>query len=154
MPKLTHAVPKYRKHRASGQAVVTIYGRDHYLGPHGTKTSKVEYDRLIAEFLAAGRRPTPSVVDSPETTVVEILSGYWKHAQDYYRKNGKPTSEIEGVRSTLHGIKAEFAQLPAMQFGPLALKHLRENWISHPAVAGSPSRSKCPKPPNVPHCAR
>jgi hypothetical protein len=31
MPKLTKAVPKYRKHRASGQAVVTIAGQDHYL---------------------------------------------------------------------------------------------------------------------------
>jgi hypothetical protein len=28
--------PKYRKHKASGQAVVTLAGRDHYLGPRGT----------------------------------------------------------------------------------------------------------------------
>ncbi len=34
MPRLTQAVPKYRKHRASGQAIVTISGQDHYLGPH------------------------------------------------------------------------------------------------------------------------
>lgn len=37
MPKLTKAVPKYRKHRASGQAVVSIGGVDHYLGPLALK---------------------------------------------------------------------------------------------------------------------
>ena len=56
MPKLTNSVPKYRKHRASGQAVVTLNGRDHYLGPHGTKASRIEYDRK--------RPPAPSSLDA------------------------------------------------------------------------------------------
>ncbi|MCA9231188.1 MAG: hypothetical protein KDA57_11075 [Planctomycetales bacterium] len=47
MPRLSNSVPKYRKHRASGQAVLTLNGRDYYLGPHGTKASRREYDRLI-----------------------------------------------------------------------------------------------------------
>ncbi len=51
MPTLTQCNPKYRKHRASGQAIVTLHGVDHYLGPHGTKASKAEYDRLIAQWL-------------------------------------------------------------------------------------------------------
>ena len=50
-----NSIPKYRKHRGSGQAIVTIAGRDHYLGPHGTKASRIEYDRLIMEWLASGR---------------------------------------------------------------------------------------------------
>jgi hypothetical protein len=37
MPRLIHAPPKYRKHKASGQAVVTINGRDHYLGPSAAR---------------------------------------------------------------------------------------------------------------------
>ena len=37
MPRLVRTLPKYRKHKASGQAVVTLNGRDHYLGPHGTQ---------------------------------------------------------------------------------------------------------------------
>ncbi|MCR9293430.1 MAG: hypothetical protein NXI32_11970 [bacterium] len=41
MPRLSHAVSKYRKHRASGQAIVTLAGKDHYLGPHGTKASDI-----------------------------------------------------------------------------------------------------------------
>jgi hypothetical protein len=31
MPRFSHVTPKYRKHKASGQAIVTINGQDHYL---------------------------------------------------------------------------------------------------------------------------
>ena len=48
MPKLVKAPPKYRHHKGSGQAVVTIQGQDHYLGPWRSKASKLEYDRLAA----------------------------------------------------------------------------------------------------------
>lgn len=55
MLRLTEAVPKYRLHRQSSQAIVTINGRDYLLGPHKSKASKIEYDRLICECLASGR---------------------------------------------------------------------------------------------------
>ena len=49
MPCLTNSAPKYRRHRASGQAVVTLNGRDFYLGPNGTQASRREHDWLVAE---------------------------------------------------------------------------------------------------------
>jgi hypothetical protein len=55
MPWSNNHLPKYRKHRASGQAVVMLNGRDFYLGPHVTKASKLECDRLMDEWLAGGR---------------------------------------------------------------------------------------------------
>jgi hypothetical protein len=55
MPRLIHSNPSYRKHRASGQAVVTIDGKDIYLGPHGTKASRNEYDRV--NWRVARQRP-------------------------------------------------------------------------------------------------
>ena len=36
-------MPKYRRHKPSGQAVVTLSGRDHYLGPWKSKASRAEY---------------------------------------------------------------------------------------------------------------
>jgi hypothetical protein len=48
MPPLTKALPKYRKHNPSGQAIVTLNGVDFYLGPHGTKASRLEYSRINA----------------------------------------------------------------------------------------------------------
>ena len=95
MPKLSNSVPKYRKHRASGQAVVTLNGRDIYLGPHGTKASKREYDRLTSEWLANGRGLPPG--QASDLTVAELLLRYWQYAQGYYRKNGEPTSEISAL---------------------------------------------------------
>jgi hypothetical protein len=45
---MTPRTPSYRLHRARGLAVVTLGGRDHYLGPHGTPESHEAYDRLVA----------------------------------------------------------------------------------------------------------
>jgi hypothetical protein len=58
LPRLTQAIPRYRCHKASGQAVVTIAGRDHYLGPWRSKASKVEY--LVNGWLGDDERiPNP-----------------------------------------------------------------------------------------------
>jgi len=54
-------LPSYRKHKQSGQAIVTFRlpsgrGKDYLLGPHGSEQSKAEYARLLTEFQADGRR--------------------------------------------------------------------------------------------------
>ena len=51
--------PSYRLHKPSGQAVVTLSGKDHYLGRFGSPESRDAYDRLLAEWLANSRRPAP-----------------------------------------------------------------------------------------------
>src|SRR5688572_28521966 len=68
--------PSYRRHRASGQAVVTIGGKDHYLGKFNSPASREEYDRLIGEWLSNGRQiPEPSPQQS--ITVSEVIARYW-----------------------------------------------------------------------------
>ena len=57
MPKLRNKLPSYCRHKASGQAVVTLNGRDHYLGEYGTPESRARYEQLIAEWVASKRRP-------------------------------------------------------------------------------------------------
>jgi hypothetical protein len=62
MPR-SKAIPTYRLHQSSGQAVVTLPDglgnrRDVYLGQHGTPESEAEYGRVIAEWQATGRRLT------------------------------------------------------------------------------------------------
>ena len=121
MPKLLSATPKYSKHRASGQAVVTISGRDFYLGPHGSKASRLEYDRLICEWLAAGRR-LPGPTNQAARTVVQMLILYWRFAKQHYRKNGQPTNELDNVRHALRPLKRLYGPTPVNQFGPRALK--------------------------------
>jgi len=91
MPRLVDATPKYRQHKASGQAVVTIQGHDFYLGPWDTKASKVEYDRIIGEWLAAGRRLPGRDRESSDLTIVELLARYKAFALQYYQRDGEAT---------------------------------------------------------------
>jgi hypothetical protein len=97
MPRLTSSFPKYRLHRASGQSVVNIAGKDHYLGPHGSPASNLEYDRLMAHWLAAGRQ-VASPEPQSESSVVEVLADYWEFAKGYYLKNGTPNNELDAMR--------------------------------------------------------
>jgi len=123
MPRLTSATPKYRHHKASGQAVVTICGRDHYLGPYKSKASRLEYDRLIGEWLAAGR-PAVRAVERVEISVAEVCLAFWKHAQRHYRKNGRPTGTAENYRPALSWLRKRYGRTAAVDFGPISLKAL------------------------------
>jgi integrase len=127
MRRQSKSVPKYCKHRASGQAVVTLNGRDHYLGPHGTRASKINYDRLIGEWLVSGRQPL--LAESDGLTVVEAIARYWRHAKAHYVKNGRPTGEQHGIRSALRFVRELYGDTPAAEFSPIALKAVRARMV-------------------------
>ena len=93
MPKLSeNALPSYRLHKQSGQAIVTLNGRDFLLGPHDTAASRSEYRRRIAEWMANGRRIPRATAD---LTVTELIAAFKTHAETYYRHfDGTPTSEV------------------------------------------------------------
>jgi hypothetical protein len=76
-------IPSYRMHRVSGQAVCTIAGRDFYLGPHGTKASKIEYDRLIAEWLASGRLVSFGAFEHALTIAQLLIPDSLRYAKEY-----------------------------------------------------------------------
>jgi integrase len=129
MPKLIESVPKYRPHLASGQAVVTIGGKDHYLGLYKSKASRIEYDRLVAEWLASGRQPLLGAGERDALSVAEVLLRYWNFAKTYYLKNGKPTSTLEWVKQAIRPLRRLYGRTLASQFGPLALKAVRQQMI-------------------------
>ncbi len=128
MPRLSHSVPKYRLHRASGKAIVTIAGKDHYLGPWRSTASKVEYDRLIGEWLAAGRPQWQA--RSVDLTIVEICASYWLFAEKYYTKDGKPTGAIPGIKVALRYLRTHYDHTLATDFGPAALKYLQHKMVA------------------------
>ena len=126
MPKLTKSTPKYRKHKATGQAIVVLDGKTIYLGPHGTKTSKQEYDRLIGEWLANGRSLP---VEKEVLTITRLAADYWKFAQGYYVKDGKTTDELGCVKVALRHLKQLYGKTVVTEFGPLALMALQDHMI-------------------------
>lgn len=116
--------------RRRGQAVVTIEGRDHYLGPWRTRASTVEYDRLIGEWLARGR-PDTAQGTSDEITVSELMAAYWTFANEHYRKDGKPTSQIGLLRLAFRPLLRLYGPTLANRFGPLSLNAVRAKpWLS------------------------
>jgi hypothetical protein len=80
-------VPAYRLHKASGRAIVTLNGRDHYLGFYGTPESRTLYDQLISEWHSHGRK-RPSA-DHPELRVAELFTAYFEFAREYYSRDGQ-----------------------------------------------------------------
>lgn len=129
MPRLlTTTVPKYCHHKASGQAVVCLDGRDFYLGEFTDPASKAAYNRLVGEWQANGRRLPPQLSHAL-ATVDELILGYMRHADSYYLKNGEPTSMIHCIRSALKPLTRLYGTTHAADFGPLSLKAVREEMI-------------------------
>jgi len=129
MPKLTQCMPSYCLHRASGQAIVKLSGKVHYLGRYGTKKSKAKYKRLVGEWLTTDRQPAPACAESGELTVVELLARYMPFAVRHYRKGGEPTGEIDNIRYAIRPLKEIYGRTQVKDFGPLALKALQNHLI-------------------------
>jgi integrase len=139
MPTLTQSPPAYRLHKPSGRAVVTLDGRDFYLGPHGSAESHLEYDRLVAAWLANGRRlPGPG---EEQLTVHELILEYWKYAKRYYVKHGQPTHEQAGLKLAFRPLARLYGPTPLAAFGPCALKAVREAMIAEGWCRGNVNRN-------------
>ncbi len=121
-------VPKLSRH-ASGQAVVRLCGKDHYVGPFGSVEAQARYDALIAEWLARGRVLAPA--DDEGVSVNELVLSYWRQqVEPHYRKNGLPTSEQHCIKAALRFLKDAYDVTAVSEFGPLRLKAVREKMIA------------------------
>lgn len=144
MPRLVHRTPQYRRHRVSGQAVVTLDGQDIYLGSHGTKASRDEYDRVIGEWLANGRRLANNA--QSDRTVFEVLQAFWTWAQTYYvmpvqnadgspvltttgAPASQPAGELDNYRMAIRPLKRLYGPTCAAAFGPLALQSVMAEMV-------------------------
>ena len=96
MPK----TPSYRRRPGYTQAIVTLTDavtkkrRDYWLGPHGTKESREQYHRVIAEWKANGRRlpravsiqTTSKEKAGPKLVTIRDEEGYYRY-RDYIHMN-------------------------------------------------------------------
>ena len=125
-------IPSYRLHKPTGRAVVRLNGRDVYLGKHGTSESQIAYKRVISEWLANCCQLPPKDMNPriSDLTINEIGLPYWKFAQQYYRKRGRPTSEVSSIKRALRPLMDLYGTSPVSEFGPLALKAYRDRLIA------------------------
>jgi integrase len=133
----TLRTPSLRRHKPSSLGVVTLNGKDHYLGhwpataKHPPQDVRLAYDTLIAEWLAAGRRLQPIPAEQPQgISINELLLAFWQHAQQHYRhEDGTQTSELVNLRYSFRPLKELYGTLPAAELSPLKLKAVRQRML-------------------------
>jgi hypothetical protein len=135
MPRRPAQSPKYRHYKPKDLAVVRIDGHDHYLGKFGSPESWERYHRLLAERAATrgASPPPPASQTAPESsgpTVSGLILAFWNHAQEHYRRpDGTPSEELGNLKVALRPVRKLYGLTPAREFGPLALRSVREDMV-------------------------
>ncbi|MCE9566601.1 MAG: site-specific integrase [Planctomycetes bacterium] len=128
MSRPRKSFPTPRNHK--GAAVVDVYQdgrrRTVTLGPWNSEQSAKEFARLLAESQAGA---APAKLGSL-VTVNEILLAFLDHAEMHYRRKDKTlTNEVSQFKQTFRPLRELYGHIPASEFGPLALRVLRERMI-------------------------
>ncbi len=117
-------VPSYRKH-SSGQARVTINGKDYLLGPYGSPESKESYGRLIAQYGAAAK-PKHFGTPASKTTIADVVDAFNAHAKVYYAES----NEAYQYELATKPLKDLYGSTLASNFTSLDFKTVREHWMN------------------------
>lgn len=131
MARPRNLVPTYLRH-PDGRAFCWVYppsGRRRavYLGEHGSPESYAEYRRLLAQIEGGMVRDS----GSRGLSVAELVERFLAHADLYYRSpaDGKRTSEYAHFAAACAVLCDFYGATPADEFGPLALKHVRDGMV-------------------------
>lgn len=123
----TPRTPSFRLHKPTRQGFAEINGRRHYLGRYDSPEAKRKYHRLIAEWIAGGYRLP---VAPQDITLPEVCDAYIAYAKTYYRTpDGRPTSTMAEIRLCADTLLERYGAMPAVEFGPMALRAIRQQWI-------------------------
>lgn len=121
-------VPKLGLH-ATGQAVVRIDGKDHYCGKFGTPEAWDFYTRLISKwmhrkkFAPSQSKEIPISNDFNTLTIDELILRYFTYSEKYYANS---PGELDKIRLALKPLRDLYGKKLVSEFGPKALKHVRE----------------------------
>lgn len=124
-----NATPSYLPHKQSGRgrAVWTdptgIRRQKLLPGPFDSPESRTAFATLLLEQEAS---PTANIADPCSITVAEVMLAHLTHAEQHYRRaDGSTTHEVVEYKLTYRIVREHYGQLPAVEFGPLALKAVR-----------------------------
>lgn len=122
MPKKTKQ-PKYTLHKASGNAIVRINGKQIYLGKYDSPESFDAYDRAILQW-----KQENDFSGKHSTTIGQLCLAFMEHAEEFYvDADGKPTGEADNFRNSLKLLIRQFRSVPCSEFGPRRLIQLQQD---------------------------
>jgi integrase len=128
MPRVR--IPKYRKHKPSNLAVVSLGGKDYYLGKYGTKESHEEYARRISEYLKRRGEQVPAEIrvsphHSKNITVVEAADRYltWVTSE----RSPAEQAHVHGMLTCLVNL---YENELAAAIGPAELREVRRVMVA------------------------
>lgn len=153
MPRLYHQPPKYRLHKSSKQAVMSLGGQRIYLGPYGSPQSYRKYQELLQQWTQQRDQEPPRTSRAAEEsnpavarvtaeslrdkrlagspiTINELVLVYRRFTKEYYRKNGRITREVGIIDDAIRILRKHHATCFLNEFGPVKLDNLREKMIS------------------------
>lgn len=140
-------IPSYRQRPGRSQALVTLTDaatrqrRDYWLGEYGSPESREMYHRVIAEWEANGRRfPTVGPIANAAAPadavhIDDVVNAYWQWAKGYYS-----ASHLGIVKAILCLLRRYNGRTPAAEFGPMALRLLRDEMIRGDPKASPPRK--------------
>lgn len=118
-------VPKYSHHKPTGQARVQIDGKSVYLGVFDSPESKVRYQQLLLKL----QRDSERKPEDASLTVGALVVMYIGHCREFYRKNGKETSEVGCVQQAMKPVVKLYRDTLAAEFSPSCLRRVRDEMI-------------------------
>lgn len=130
-------IPKYRRHKASGRAVLQykpFWGEQRFYlpGVFGSRKSLDAYEEWRAKIVAdirkrSGQVPTAKRRADGRSTVNELLLSYLQASKAHHGQAGK--KEHDHMRAVVKAMKATHGGTHLCDFGPIALKEVRRAMI-------------------------
>ena len=125
-------MPKISRH-ATGQGVVRLDGKDHYLGKFGSAEAQAKYQSIVYPwFLArkaaadAAAPPIRYTSDFHHLTINELVLRFIQFAEDHYRE----APEINNLKLALRDFRAAFGKTLVREFGPKLLKEFMQRLLA------------------------
>lgn len=119
--------PNYLKKKVGNTtyARTKLFGQEISLGLYGSEESFKRLEEVRAQWRAG---PTGYVKPTVDLTVADLAFSWMEHVERnglYRHKDGTPTTELEGWRSSLVPLRRLFESKLAREFGPRDLKALQ-----------------------------
>jgi len=112
-------------------------------GPFDSTESRQAFARLQLEIEVS---PVPSGDGAAGISVAEVLLAFLEFAVKHYvREDGATTDEVDKYKLTCRYVRELYADAAAAEFGPLALKAVRQKFVRCRVVSrfGEPTGEPC-----------